>query len=229
MRRADVPIFASLPEQIARTIADAIIRGEYKPGERLREQHLAELFQVSRSSIREAMRLLERDGVVVIAARRGAAVSKLTTDEMVEIYQLRAVVYGLAARLFAGRRAEAELAELRRRFDEMSSVERSDVGNKAAVYARISAEMAEIIVERCGNLRVIRLFQQMSLQIARYTALGLATPKRRKESLANWKRLIAAVAEKSGTEAETVARRMVDDTLAAAVGELISQEKADAA
>ena len=65
----------SLPEQIAARLAERIVSGAYAPGQRILEQAVAEEFAVSRGPVREALRLLEKDGLVMILARRGAQVT----------------------------------------------------------------------------------------------------------------------------------------------------------
>lgn len=214
------PALASVPEQIAREIDAAIIRGDYAPGESLREIPLAEFFGVSRSSVREAMRLLERDGVIVIEPRRGARVSKLTAAEMVEVYQIRAVLFGLAARLFAERRPDADVAAMRSRFAELQSLASKPDETAAPVHRELSAQMAETLAAGCGNVRLGRLVRQMALQIARYTALGLSSARRRRESVRNWARLIDAIAAKDVEASESAARRLIGDTQAFALAQL---------
>ena len=80
----------SLAEQIAEQIGNAIIRGELLPGDRVREEEVAGRFSVSRGPVRESLRILERDGLIRIQARRGARVTRLTVDEVDEVFELRA-------------------------------------------------------------------------------------------------------------------------------------------
>ena len=82
-------------------ILDAIDRGRYPPGARLVETELAERFGVSRTPIREAIRQLEADGVVTHVPRQGACIRTLDYAEVMELYEMRAVLEGTAARLAA--------------------------------------------------------------------------------------------------------------------------------
>lgn len=96
-----------------------ILEGEYGPDERLVEEQLAERLGVSRTPIRQALTMLEAEGLVEIAPNRGAAVCSFSVDEVWEIYDLRAVLEGHAARRAAGSIEERELDELRSLAAEM--------------------------------------------------------------------------------------------------------------
>ncbi|MCP1675668.1 DNA-binding GntR family transcriptional regulator [Natronocella acetinitrilica] len=93
----------SLRETITNEIRKAILSGRYKPGERLVEDRLAEEFGVSRNPVREAMRVLEIEGLLEVAPRRGATVAKFTLEEAKEAIELRSSLEGLSARLAARR------------------------------------------------------------------------------------------------------------------------------
>src|ERR1700761_2216576 len=92
-------------EQIYRRI----IEGAYRPGERLIEQRIAEELAVSRTPVREALVLREGAGLVVNSRHKGAMVRSLTREDIVDLYQLRAVLESLAAKRAAARADEAEL------------------------------------------------------------------------------------------------------------------------
>jgi DNA-binding GntR family transcriptional regulator len=91
----------TLATQVQRSLEHAIFTGELKPGERLIEVELAEAMQVSRASLREALRLLENKGLVVTTHRRGAYVIELTDDDVREIYRVRLLLEDHAIRCAA--------------------------------------------------------------------------------------------------------------------------------
>ena len=82
----DVPTL-TVPEQIAARVGERILSGLWRPGERIGEQELADEFQVSRGPIREALRILEREGLVTLLARRGAVVTRLQARELHELLE----------------------------------------------------------------------------------------------------------------------------------------------
>ena len=94
-------------------ILDAIDAGEYPPGARLLETDLAATFGVSRTPVREALRRLESQGVVAHEPRKGAVVASLDYNQLGELYAVREVMEGLAARLAARHASPAEIKILR--------------------------------------------------------------------------------------------------------------------
>ena len=86
---AAAPLTLSLPEQIASQLAARITSAVYSPGQRIMEQAVAGEFAVSRGPVREALRLLEKDGLVRILPRRGAQVTNLSIAEVREIFDIR--------------------------------------------------------------------------------------------------------------------------------------------
>ena len=87
--------FQTLPEQIAENVFAKIVSGELAPGDRIREDHLADEFGVSRAPVREALRILERDSVVLITPNKGARVTQLSVKEVSDIFELRRELMGL--------------------------------------------------------------------------------------------------------------------------------------
>src|SRR5690606_1829572 len=88
----------SLAEQIARYLAERIIRGELKERERIQEQKVTQALNVSRGSVREALLILERRHLIVILPRRGAHVSELTAHHVTSLYALTTELYCMLAR-----------------------------------------------------------------------------------------------------------------------------------
>src|SRR4051794_34465324 len=104
----------TIPEQIAHDVSNAIVNGEYRGGERIREQELATLYGVSRGPVREAIRALQERGLVNFFPRRGAYVVNVTLDTIIEVFNVRACLMGLAARDLARRKDPQFLIDLRR-------------------------------------------------------------------------------------------------------------------
>src|SRR3954464_7514575 len=101
-------------------IREAILDGELAAGERLKEDELARRLDVSRTPVREALRRLEAEGLVVVEPQRGATVRSYAPEELDDMYRLRAVLEGYAARRAAERISEADLDELRKSCDRFS-------------------------------------------------------------------------------------------------------------
>jgi DNA-binding GntR family transcriptional regulator len=198
----------SLGEQIANQVAEDILQQRLKPGDAIPEQHLAQTYQVSRGPIREALRILEKEGVVQILPRRGARVTQLTVAEVDEIFVIRATLFGLSARLFAARVTPQDLQILNDLLKQMNALG----PEQAPKHAEVSAQMAVVLMSQCGNQRLRAMLLQLVRQIARYTQLGLLTPVRRRASIASWRSMLRAFASGDAIAAEDVAQKMVTNT-----------------
>jgi DNA-binding GntR family transcriptional regulator len=120
----------SLAEQIARYLAERIIRGELKECERIQEQKVTQALNVSRGSVREALLILERRHLITILPRRGAQVSELTAHHVTSLYALSIELYAMLARAVIEHwQVETDLApfiDIKNRLQD--SLERSDIG-----------------------------------------------------------------------------------------------------
>lgn len=114
-----------LRDQVCKRLRDAIITMELKPGERLVERELSLSTGVSRATIREALRELASEGLVTVLPQRGVVVRVPTLKEAEELYELRAVIEGLAGRRFAQRASEEQASELREAAEALASAHRS--------------------------------------------------------------------------------------------------------
>ena len=195
----------SLPEQIAEHIGNAINRGEYEPGSRIQEQEIAAQFDVSRGPVREALRILERDGLVEINARRGAQVTKLTIEELVAIFDPRISLNGLAARRAAERR-DPEVIE-RIKVGVAQLLERArEPDSEAYVDAMYGVHRA--VADCACNPFLTRLVFLLNHQTLRYARLGLASTRRRQESSKNWKKVLLAIQAGDGDAAQAAAEEL---------------------
>ena len=200
-------LFATLPAQIAVRIGGAIVEGEFKPGEKLKEVDLAKAFGVSRASVREALRLVESEGLVTILPQRGAQVTTLTVEEVRDIFEIRANLMGLACQ----RLAAETTPDTARRLDELLKALRTTRDDGEA-YARASLSISEYCVRHAGSKRLADLILSFGRQTARYTRLSLSTAERRRLSLAHWRELVDAVTSGKQAAAERLARQLVLET-----------------
>ncbi|MFN8623504.1 MAG: GntR family transcriptional regulator [Chloroflexota bacterium] len=110
----------SLREMAYDDIRDAILSGALAPGQRVKERDVAEQMGISTTPVKEALRRLEQEGLVVSQPRRGAVVSTLVEIPVEEIEEMRGTLEAMAARLAATRMTDAELARLRKVMDDMT-------------------------------------------------------------------------------------------------------------
>lgn len=141
----------SLTSIIRRELEGMIERGELAAGERLNENALAAKLGVSRGPIREACRGLEQSGLVDVVVNRGVFIRELNPREAAELYEVRAVLYGLAGRLLAPIVTDEQLAALRRHVDDMDAAIAADDLN---AFYPTNLRFHEVIVDFSGNGRL---------------------------------------------------------------------------
>jgi DNA-binding GntR family transcriptional regulator len=212
----------TLPEQIAERIFAAIAAGEYAPGERIREETLAEQFEVSRGPVREALRILEKDSVVRILPNRGAHVTQLSIKEVSDIFEIRRNLFGA----LVGRFTAEEAARLATTID--ADIRALDAlaqdPNTVSKYADTSFRIARTFRQACSNERLAEILESLARQTLRYTQLGLATPARRKESARNWRAIQKALKAGEIEAATEAVEKLMDDSCREAIKQLAARQ-----
>ncbi|WP_458374820.1 GntR family transcriptional regulator [Pseudomonas laurylsulfatiphila] len=207
----------TMPEQIAESITLAILRGEYGPGDSVREQELADHFQVSRGPIREALRILEKVGVVTIVPQRGAHVTSLSRQEIDNLFEIRAVLAGLLAKYLAD--VDASVVN---QMDAIVTRLELIAGQADALdeYAQGSYRLSTVLFQSCGNKQLAELMGALAIQTARYTRLGLRSPERRQASAVYWRGLVEALGQNNSSAAGNLMVELIDASHQAALNHL---------
>ncbi len=157
--------YLPLRDVVFHTLREAILKGELKPGERLMELQLAAKLGVSRTPIREAIRMLELEGLAVTVPRKCAEVAKMTEKDMEDVLQIRRALDELAVGLACDNMTEERLAELHEaliRFEE--SIETGDVKQ----IAQKDIEFHEVIYQTADNTKLVNLLNNLREQMYRY-------------------------------------------------------------
>ena len=162
---ATYELYATLPAQIAAQIGRAIVDDEFKPGQKLREIDLAQSFGVSRASVREALRMVESEGLVTILPQRGAQVTALSVEEVQDVFDIRANLMGLACQRLAAKAT----AETHRRLSELLKDLRA-ARDDGDAYARAATAISEYCVRNAGSKRLADLILSFGRQTARYSS-----------------------------------------------------------
>jgi DNA-binding GntR family transcriptional regulator len=149
-----------LREEIRDYLVEDILNGRLAPGERIIETRVAQHFGVSHAPVREALRDLELLGFVVSSPFRGALVRENSIDDLVQLYPIRAVLEGLAAREAASRISKSELRQLRKLLTTMRrAAARGDTHTQVQADFRFHLT----IVEACGNRLLKQIWEGMRL------------------------------------------------------------------
>ena len=192
-----------LVDDATQSLREAILDDRFKSGARLRQTELAERLGISRTPIREALGRLQQEGLIELLPRGGVRVTLLRPDEAVELYDLREVLDGLAARLAAGRADRGALGRLERILDRMAGcVERRDPGPWFPAHVAFHEE----IVRAAGNRHVARLSSVVRLSIRHFHPLLLRTERRLDEAHREHRGIFEAIAAHDTEAAEGLAR-----------------------
>ncbi|WDI31913.1 GntR family transcriptional regulator [Hyphococcus flavus] len=204
----------SLPGYIAAWIADRIQFGDFKPGESIRELAVADHFDVSRGPVREALRLLDRDGLVTLRGRKGAIVRKLTDDELEALFHIRAELFAAQAGLAASA-SERSAAALAAIADGVALLTRLSIAKEATVgdYITVRRAVSVLITSLSGARYLGRMSAVFEREVAVLWA-SILSPERRRRSAARWTALCKAIEKARVGEAERLARDLVLDSLA---------------
>jgi DNA-binding GntR family transcriptional regulator len=192
----------------------AIGSGVFKPGQRLIERELCEQTGVGRTSIREALRQLEAEGLVTTIPHRGPIVSTMTADEAAQLYELRALLEGYAGRECARTRDPAIIARLRAQFVKMESVanneDRSDLlAAKMEFYAAL--------LEGCGNIFVQRFLNMLLNRVTVLRMTSMTQKNRIGKSLTEIERILNAIEAGDEVAAEAACVQHIQNAAAVAL------------
>ncbi|WP_028605139.1 GntR family transcriptional regulator [Ottowia thiooxydans] len=200
----------TLPEQIAERLYESIVSERVQPGERLREDALATSFNVSRGPIREALRILENDGVIQMLPNRGAYVSKLSVEEVNSVFEVRILLAGAMIRGLANA-SKAVLSDFEKRVQKLEGLA-NEPGEQADTYAACSVDLSLTLAESCGNPVLAQFMGSLARRSWRYTKLSLRTVERRQSSATNWRQIYNYVKKGEVQEAGEIMQRLVNAT-----------------
>jgi DNA-binding GntR family transcriptional regulator len=188
--------------QTVAKLRDAILSGVFKPGERLLEQNLCDWVGVSRTSIREALRRLEAERLITITPNRGPSVTEITWQEAQSIYEVRALLEGEAAALFAERASPAQLTAMK-----LSLADFDRAASLGAPLERLASteRFYSTILSGCGNPVIAEIIQGLVARINFLRARSMSREGRSRDSAAEMWRIFDAIEKRRPAEARRAA------------------------
>lgn len=181
----------SLSSLVAQEIERLILSGTLAAGERLNEQALASRLGVSRGPVREAVRGLERGGLVVAVRNQGSYVRQVSAEEALEIYDLRAAITGLACAKLAEGATRVQLAALRALVKRMEEARRAD---EPPAYYTANLEFHAALLGFGSGKRTRRLYEELGNELHLYRRRALVQPENMRESNAEHAAILRAIA-----------------------------------
>lgn len=189
-------------------LLEAIRSGELAPGTRLTETDIAQWLNISRTPVREAIRRLEADGLVNHLPRAGALVRQLSCSEIMELYEVRVVLEGTAARLAARSASELEIEELAAVNTEMEQAE----GDGARLFEQ-NRQFHAALIDAARNRYLMKSLNAVQTTLLILGPSTLAESGRAREAVVEHQAVIEALRRRDGAAAETLMRQHMESAL----------------
>ena len=200
--------YLPLRDVVFKTLRQGILTGELKPGERLMEIHLAQKLGVSRTPIREAIRMLELEGLVTMVPRKGAEVARISEDDLKDVLEVRKVLESLATRLACERITEEQKIMLSNAADEF--VKATSSGDATAI-AQADVRFHDEIINASGNKRLAQMINNLAERIYRYRLEYIKDEKNHKRLIEEHAFIMKNVIEGNVSEAVGCAEKHIDN------------------
>jgi DNA-binding GntR family transcriptional regulator len=184
-----------LHDEVVARLRDAIIEHRLVPNERLNERVLCVRYGISRTPLREALKVLAQEGLVTLLPNRGAVVTPLTVTELEQTIEVMRPLEALAGELVVSRISDAGLAEIRALHHEMCAFHaRGDLPN----YFRANQAIHQHLVEQCGNRILTATYESLNTRIRRFRYRANFSPERWHRAVAEHVEMLDALTARDG-------------------------------
>lgn len=215
--------YLPLRDVVFNTLRQAILKGELKPGERLMEIALAERLGVSRTPIREAMRKLELEGLVVMIPRRGAQVANITEKDLNDVLEVRIALENIAIQKACTCMTEEDMGRL---WVAAKEFERTMAEGDLVRLAEADVAFHEIIYKSSDNRRLIQVLNNLREQIYRYRVEYLKEEETRKVLVKEHDELTRAVKDRDVSRAQEISFRHIENQRMAIIQSIRAENEA---
>lgn len=196
----------SLATGVSRIIREAIILGRLKPGEKIIEYELAKQMGISRSPIRDAFRVLEKEGLVTLYPRRGVRVTEISLKDLKEIYALRANLESLAFQMAISNIKPTEVGRMESLLKSMSVMtKKKDVEG----VVKLNEQFHDFVLKLSDNDRLNQLVHSLRNQIRRYRMASLSLPGRIEEAFIEHQKIVDAFKRRNKSLTEKLVKEHI--------------------
>lgn len=206
--------YLPLRDVVFNTLRQAILRGELKPGERLMEIQLANKLGVSRTPIREAIRKLELEGLVLMIPRKGAEVAEITEKSLRDVLEVRRALEELAVQLACDKITSEEITELKQTAKDFEAVLKSgDITN----IAEADVKFHDVIYLATRNQKLVQLLNNLREQMYRFRVEYLKNPDVYPKLIAEHEEIISHIEHQQKEAATNVVCQHIDNQVEAVI------------
>lgn len=202
--------YSSLEEKTYDRLLDEILTGKIEQGTALTEMALCKRLGVSRTPIRAALRRLAEDGLLRLEANKGAVVVGVTQEDLIDIFEIRVRLEGLASRIAAEKMTEDEKRTLR---ESVELAEFYIAKRDNEKLRELDTSFHRIIYEASGNRPLSKTLSELHTKIKRYRSAALAVPGRLERSIAEHKMILLAIEAGNGEDADRLTSLHIEAAL----------------
>ncbi|HIT62946.1 MAG TPA: GntR family transcriptional regulator [Candidatus Ventrimonas merdavium] len=200
--------YLPLRDVVFNTLRQAILKGELEPGERLMEIQLADRLGVSRTPIREAIRKLELEGLVLMIPRKGAEVAKISEKNLRDVLEVRRSLDELAIELAIDRMTDEDIKELEKAMEAFRNAVKT---GDAMTIAECDEAYHEVIYNGTNNSRLVQILNNLREQMYRYRLEYIKDSDMRQILVVEHEQILKAVKNRRVEEAKTAIREHIDN------------------
>lgn len=193
----------SLHGELVPLLRDMITGGELRPGDKIPEHALCLRFGVSRTPLREALKVLAAEGLLQLSPNRGATVARITAEEIDALFPIMGAMEALAGELACERLDRSDLGRLRKMHEEMvDSYRRGEI----APYIRLNRAIHDALFEIAGNGALTALYNNLMVRIHSVRFIARKSPQRWREAVEDHERMMAALTARDGARLAEILR-----------------------
>jgi DNA-binding GntR family transcriptional regulator len=211
---------APVRRQLIESLRQEVLNFRFKPGDRLIERELCELTGVSRTSLREALRQLEAEGLITIVPNKGPVVASVEVEEAAHIYEFRALLEGFVGQRFALQATDKEIAALRKSLDAFRKAVRK---NDPRELVAAKSGFYDILIAGASNTVIERSLRNLHTRVTLLRAVSMGQRGRIKKSLAELEEIVGAITRRDPDAARKACIEHVENAAEIALGVLRSR------
>lgn len=200
--------YLPLRDVVFNTLREAILKGDFAPGERLMEKQLAERMGVSRTPIREAIRKLELEGLVIMVPRKGAEVARITGKDISDVLEVRATLEALAVKLACKKMSDQELKDLEVVNDAFKKAADS---KDVKTLIEKDVEFHDIIFHSSDNEKLIQIINNLREQIYRFRVEYIYKMTSYDGLVSEHEEIVKAMIARKGKDASNIAQEHIEN------------------
>lgn len=210
MQALDLSDHKPIRDLVYEALKEAILKGDFEAGDRLLESETAAEMKVSRTPVREALRMLETEGLVDYVPRKGIFIRKFSRQDIIEIYSIRSALEALAATFSISNITADELALLRQSLAEMRGLTQD---GPISALCESAKRFNDILIDSCKTPRLINLISTYRGYLARFRAVTLGGRERKFIALREHEAIVEAIEKKDADRVQQIVREHLEGAL----------------